>query len=83
MVAISYPPPHIVALIALADALLAQASTEVQISIKLLIAYDSALALMGVARSKNLGSQIFGATQIPPPPPRKTTTHPVSFGPGC
>jgi len=38
----------------LLSALLAQASTQVQISIKLLIAYDSAIISMGIARSKFL-----------------------------
>jgi hypothetical protein len=40
----------------LLSALLVQASTEVQISIKLLIAHDSAIISMGVTRSKILGS---------------------------
>ena len=40
----------------LLSALLCQASTEVQISIKLLIAHDSAIISMGVTRSKILGS---------------------------
>ena len=55
----SYPLPHIVALIVLAECVSRSSQyTEVQISIMLLIAHDSAIISMGVTRAKILHRRI-------------------------